>query len=239
MHQTLPTVPGPLRAAAVAILVALAAPLWPAGPSAAAEAGRMSAGPDAASLCGREIARAERELSIPRRLLTAISQIESGRWNERARAVAAWPWTVMAEGRGRYLPTKAAAIAEVRGLLARGVRNIDVGCMQINLYHHPDAFDSLEQAFDPAANVAYGARFLRGLQIRQNSWVKAVGNYHSATPDRHRAYRAKVFEAWRKVRRSPTQAALEAAAQAPLPPGPPLSELGFSRAGPVSPGESS
>ena len=72
----------------------------------------------------------------------------------------------MAEGQGRYLSSKLEAINEVRELQARGIRNIDVGCMQVNLYHHPDAFFSLEQAFDPAANVTYAAQFLRSLYRR-------------------------------------------------------------------------
>ncbi|MDZ7712446.1 MAG: hypothetical protein U5L06_04740 [Rhodovibrio sp.] len=82
----------------------------------------------------------------------------------------------MAEGRGRYLPSKAAAIAEVRDLQARGVSNIDVGCMQVNLHWHGDAFESLEQAFDPAYNVAYAAAFLLDLAgQRELLATKAIG----------------------------------------------------------------
>ena len=152
-------------------------------------------------LCAREIDRAEQSQRIPDRLLSAIAQVESGRWNAEAQAILAWPWTVMAEGRGRYLPTKEAAIAEVRALRARGVSNIDVGCMQVNLHHHPDAFATLAEAFDPTRNVAYAAQFLARLKMKKRSWVKAVAHYHSATPALHRVYRAKVYEAWRAERR--------------------------------------
>ena len=62
----------------------------------------------------------------------------------------------MAKGEGRYYPKKAAAIAAAKSLQAEGVRNIDVDCMQINLMHHKKAFPSIEAAFDPAINVAYG-----------------------------------------------------------------------------------
>ena len=55
----------------------------------------------------------------------------------------------MAEGRGRYLPSKEAAIAEVQALKAKGITNIDVGCMQVNLYYHGSNFDDLNEAFDP------------------------------------------------------------------------------------------
>jgi hypothetical protein len=208
----------------------------------AAGLGGIGSTTDPSALCAKEIARAEREVRIPRQLLYVIAQVESGRWSESAQGVVAWPWTVMAEGRGRYLPTKAAAIREVKRLRGRGVRSIDVGCLQINLMHHPDAFDSLDEAFEPAANVAYGARFLRSLQIKHNSWVKAVGSYHSKSPARHRSYRTKVLTRWLKDRHNPVAtmdvdtAEIEVKAMKPATP---LSELRFGQAGPVSPAERS
>jgi hypothetical protein len=152
------------------------------------------------TMCAKATNSIEREEGIPRQLLRAISKIEAGRYHAGKRVVMAWPWTVMAEGRGRYLSTKAAAIAEVRELQARGVRNIDVGCMQVNLQHHPDAFDSLEDAFDPLTNVTYAASFLKSLAFEQGSWAKAVARYHSANPERYRLYRAKVHSTWRSER---------------------------------------
>ena len=142
---------------------------------------------------------------------------ESGRWHSGNAASLAWPWTVMAEGEGRFLPSKAAAIETVRELQARGVRNIDVGCMQVNLHYHPDAFASLEEAFDPAANVAYAADFLVELRREARSWTRAVGQYHSREAIRGNGYRAKVFKAWRAERHRANRerrAALEAARQA-------------------------
>ena len=69
----------------------------------------------------------------------------------------------MAEGEGRYFPTKNEAVAAVRELQLRGIRNVDVGCMQVNLMHHGDAFESIEAALEPEINVAYGARYLAAL----------------------------------------------------------------------------
>ena len=155
--------------------------------------------------CRAEIAAIEQAERIPAHLLAAIAVVESGRQAPTQGGVrgeiSAWPWTVMAEGRGRYLPSKAAAIAEVEDLRARGVRNIDVGCMQVNLKYHPEAFADLEEAFDPAVNVAYAAAFLKALRNDKGSWAKAVAHYHSATPERYIRYRTKVFAAWRDERR--------------------------------------
>lgn len=150
------------------------------------------------TLCARYVAEAERLLGVPAHLLSAISKAESGRHNKAQRAVFAWPWTVMAEGRGRYLPSHQAAVEEVRMLKAKGVRNIDVGCMQINLMYHPKAFDNLEQAFEPAYNVAYSAKFLTDLHRELDSWEAAVGRYHSATPKYNLRYRTKIMGIWRE-----------------------------------------
>ncbi|MEQ8356627.1 MAG: transglycosylase SLT domain-containing protein [Kiloniellaceae bacterium] len=157
---------------------------------------------------------AEQARELPPHLLAAIALTESGRWHAASSERLAWPWTVMAEGEGRFLPSKAAAVETVRTLQARGVRNIDVGCMQVNLYHHPEAFDSLEAAFDPATNVAYAANFLVELRQDARSWTRAVGQYHSRQAIRGNSYRAKVFKAWRTERHRANRerrAALQAA----------------------------
>jgi hypothetical protein len=104
-------------------------------------------------------------------------------------------------GQGAFYDTKAQAVAAVRGLQARGVRSIDVGCMQVNLMHHPDAFASLELAFDPNVNADYAARFLRTLLAQTGSWPKAAAMYHSATPELAAEYQRKVMAAWPEEQR--------------------------------------
>jgi len=153
-----------------------------------------------ALICGQETARQEKQQAIPDRLLHAISLVESGRWDADHKATLAWPWTVMAEGEGRFLPSKEAAVAEVRKLQARGVRNIDVGCMQINLLAHPDAFANLEEAFEPRANVGYAAHFLNDLYATDRNWGQAGAHYHSQTPEEAAPYKAKLMSVWDKAR---------------------------------------
>ena len=77
---------------------------------------------------------------------------------------------------------------------ARGMRSIDVGCAQVNLMHHPAAFASLEQAFDPAANADYAGRFLKELRdtTAGGNWMTAAGHYHSQTPELAEPYRQQV-----------------------------------------------
>ena len=155
---------------------------------------------DDSRVCGIETLRQERLQSIPDRLLQAISLVESGRWDADRKESFAWPWTVMAEGEGRFLPTKAAAVAEVSRLKAKGVTNIDVGCMQVNLQAHPEAFANLDTAFDPATNVAYGARFLNELRASTSDWETAAAFYHSQTPALAAAYKAKLVTTWKDAR---------------------------------------
>jgi hypothetical protein len=160
---------------------------------------------DPAEICVREVHRAEAREAIPDGLFQAISIVESGRWDSDRRASIAWPWTVTAEGKGQFFPSKSEAIAEVRRLKARGVRNIDVGCMQVNLHHHGAAFGSLEEAFDPQTNVTYAARFLRDLFETHASWIKAASHYHSATEELGNRYRAKVLAVWKGKDERPAQ----------------------------------
>ncbi len=164
-------------------------------------AAEPAAEPDPWRLCAKLTQAAERALELPPHLLDAISKVESGRWSKREEAIVAWPWTVMAEGRGRYLPSKAAAMAEVEALQAKGVRNIDVGCMQVNLMHHGHKFEDLAAALDPVQNMAYAATFLADLRRDLRSWTRAIGRYHSATPKYSGRYRLKVFRAWRAEKR--------------------------------------
>lgn len=157
-------------------------------------------------ICSDPIRLHERAAGIPNQLLAAVARAESGRWDKTASASFAWPWTVTAEGKGQFFASKDEAIDYVKRLQQRGVRNIDVGCMQINLMHHPDAFADLEEALDPNANVAYATDFLKELFEQSRSWVKAVGNYHSATPEFHMRYRQKVMQLWSDERRRDAEA---------------------------------
>jgi hypothetical protein len=139
---------------------------------------------------------AEQQYRLPSGLLLAIGRIESGRWDSSLGRVAPWPWSVDDEGEGHQFDTGSEAISATRAAQAAGHRSIDVGCFQISLLHHPDAFPNLDQAFDPQANAQYAARFLASLRLRLESWEDAVAAYHSATRELGLPYRQRVFAAW-------------------------------------------
>jgi hypothetical protein len=73
--------------------------------------------------------------------------------------------------------------------------------MQVNLGYHGQAFGSLEDALDPASNVAYAAQFVKRLRQETRSWARATERYHTSDPERGRYYRSKVYRLWHDLRR--------------------------------------
>lgn len=177
----------------VTLLVALFGQITPKAALASADSSRI---------CASAVHAAEISQRLPRFLLHAVSLAESGRWYKKAKARIAWPWTITAEGKGRFFRTKTKAIAEVKRLQAEGIRNIDVGCMQINLKYHGHIFGSVEEAFDPVNNVAYAAAWLKSLRGKKGSWAHAVGRYHNGYwKERGQGYWRRVYTIWTSEQR--------------------------------------
>ncbi len=151
---------------------------------------------DAASACLEAASAAERNWTLPPDLIHAIGRVESGRFDRASQRVSPWPWTVNANGTGFWFASQLEAVTFVRTLQSYGLRLIDVGCFQVDLFYHPAAFSSLEQAFDPTANADYAARFLTSLRSRTGSWPAAIAGYHSAQPAEGESYRQKVMGQW-------------------------------------------
>jgi hypothetical protein len=222
-----------LMAASMLVLLTVAVPALAAGEGQKAQIAVIADD----QVCLQKIRGEERAHRIPSGLLAAIGFTESGRTVTGKRSV--WPWTVNAEGEGHFFESKAEAVTFVEGKLADGVESIDVGCMQINLKHHPEAFASLEDAFDPAINVAYGADFLKSLHDQANGWMAAARRYHSATPEKGQAYGELVLANWSGAAKQKELAADTApdAAVAAAEPQPEAIQMasaaGFLRAQPV------
>lgn len=146
-------------------------------------------------LCIDALKKVEKEEDIPRLLMQAISVVESGRPTDE-NVLAPWPWTLNVNGKGEFHATKIAAITRVKTLMSQGVKNIDVGCMQVNLGYHPDAFKTIEMALDPYHNALYAAKFLKKLMDEKKSWSMAIGHYHSRIQPHYISYRKKVYDQW-------------------------------------------
>lgn len=143
--------------------------------------------------CRQAISAAERAHGIPAHLLAAIARVESGRRDAASGTFNPWPWTINVDGAGSFYDTKTQAVAAALSMRPHVAKSIDVGCMQISLTYHPDAFASMEVAFDPSSNADYGARFLVSLYGKTGTWPKAVAMYHSATEELGAEYQRQVY----------------------------------------------
>lgn len=138
------------------------------------------------NICAREILLAQTRYNIPDNILLGIGLQEAGTKVDNQLMV--WPWAVNAEGEGRLFDTKGSAMNWVGKQLSTGMRSIDIGCMQINLRWHPNAFSNLAEGFDPKANVDYAARLLTNHYEQVGSWRIAAGRYHSKTLKKQQKY---------------------------------------------------
>lgn len=143
-----------------------------------------SGGAWAGGRCGDAIAEAARRHGVPEAVALTVGKVESGH-DELAMNIAGWPARAYSVADG---------VTAVEKLRKAGIVSVDVGCMQINLKHHPKAFGRLDQAFDAKANAEYGVLFLKRLHEEKRSWGKAIAAYHSADPERQATYLAKVRE---------------------------------------------
>ena len=141
--------------------------------------------------CEKLAGKAEEKYQLPKNILLSIARVESG-YGKVAGITRSWPWTLNAGGNSAYFETKTDAMKDLKGKLKRGVRNVDLGCMQINYKWHNKYFKSVSQMMDPAINVDYGARFLKRLYKRHGSWDTAIKYYHSRNSKYNKPYLKKV-----------------------------------------------
>jgi hypothetical protein len=143
--------------------------------------------------CTRAVNFYERKYNLPKNLLHSVATVESGRWNHEHRRLLPWPWTLNVEGRPYYFDNKKEAVKFLKGILAQGIEQVDVGCMQVNWhYHGKKHFKKAENAFNPVLNVEYAAQLLAQNHEKVGNWKRAVAIYHSKTADKGNNYAAKV-----------------------------------------------
>ncbi len=142
-----------------------------------------------ADLCRNAALSAARETGVPYEVLLALSLTETGR--AEGGIVSPWPWAVHHDGKGYWFDTKADAIAMAEEALDKGATNIDLGCFQLNIRWHAQAFSSVEDMILPDNNARYAAEFLTQLYQDSGDWAIAAGAYHSRNPDNATTYRAK------------------------------------------------
>jgi hypothetical protein len=144
---------------------------------------------DPAIVCDQAATLAAARTGVPISVLKAIALTETGRAHEGVSRP--WPWTVNMEGQGVWFDDRASAQAYALAHFDLGARSFDVGCFQINYKWHHQAFESIDEMFDPVANALYAAGFLNSLHAETGDWELAAGAYHSRTPEHAERYRAR------------------------------------------------
>lgn len=123
----------------------------------------------------RLIQATEEQYGIPSGLLEAIAFVESG-INNHAINVA---------GKAVIATNNNEALKIISDARENGIRNIDVGVMQLNYRFHSNAFANIQEMLNPKNNIEYAAKFLLRLKkhmvhgtllfvttIRQNQIIK-------------------------------------------------------------------
>ena len=175
------------------------AALWGLAACTPAAQAQVLQGQEVKASCLPELSAAEARYNVPAGLLLSMALVESGRRDPVTGLVAPWPWTIQVEGHGHFYESPADASREAMAFLQAGNGYVDVGCLQIDLFHHPDAFHTLEQAFDPVTNIDYAAKYLAGLAHSRGSWLEAVAAYNAGDPSDGIAYLTKVLYLWKGV----------------------------------------
>ena len=136
--------------------------------------------------------RAAAANDIPSSILYAVGLTETGKNGVLN------PLDLNVEGRSEHSETLPEALGKFHAARSRGVRLIDIGCMQINYHWHARRFTSVESMFDPFDNVNFAARFLKDLRQREGSWTLAVARYN-AGPNNNAAQKKYVCNVVRRM----------------------------------------
>jgi soluble lytic murein transglycosylase-like protein len=125
------------------------------------------------AICEQHLFTAAEAEGVPPGLLYAVALTESGNGGVLS------PFAINVEGTTVASVSKAEAMQAYELARLEGKRLIDVGCMQVNVYFHRDGFNTLDEMFEPLANITYAAKFLKALHAKHGSWTQAVARYHA------------------------------------------------------------
>ena len=142
-----------------------------------------------ANQCLKAINLIKDQTNVPKLLLLKIAKVESGIGRQKT----PWPWAIQVQGMSYYFRSEKAASIYIKELLALGIKNFDVGCLQINYFWHQDKVRTPQELLIPLKNTSIAAQFLVSLKAQHHSWLKAVAHYHSSHPQKGLAYAKLVF----------------------------------------------
>ncbi len=128
---------------------------------------------------------------IPPGILYSIAMVESQTLIAAGKA-RPWPWTLNTSGTPHRFSSSTETVRAIKKLRESGVRNIDVGLMQVNMIYHGHRFSSYSEHVNPYNNIDVAASILVAEKKECGDWWCAVGRYHSRKPVNSDRYIAKV-----------------------------------------------
>ena len=134
-------------------------------------------------------------------VLYAVALVESAKVSKRV--AKPWPWALNRQGHPFIPPSVAEAKAILGGSLAKGVRSIDVGLMQVNVRWQGHRVRQPEDLLDPETNLKVGADVLAdAIGSAPGDLILGIGRYHAGFRDEARAYRygRRVLAVARQIR---------------------------------------
>jgi hypothetical protein len=103
------------------------------------------------------------------------------------------PWTLNVQGQPHFFANRKDAEQYLEKVITKGVRNVDIGCCQINFGWHGKKFKNPKDLLSPETSLRYAARLLRHHSQTTRSWMKAALLYHSGDKRRQSLYRQRLI----------------------------------------------
>lgn len=156
----------------------------------------MSTSALAFDLEGTVWANIARKEGVDPLMLYAVALTESGRPAEQGQ-IEPWPWALNVDGDPIFAESREEA---ARLLAAHSDKSVDVGLLQVNIRWHGHRVDRLEALLDPETNLVVGATILKeALASTPGDLTTGIGRYHSAKPERAKAYARTVLSLYRHL----------------------------------------
>lgn len=116
--------------------------------------------------------------------------------------VRPWPWTLHAKGYGAlYFDTYNEAADKLVEIIESGVKNVDIGMMQINWRYNGHLLPDPRQILKPENNVQLAAQILRRELDQQNGDLNsAIARYHTPYKKRGERYATSVLSILQNLR---------------------------------------
>lgn len=121
-------------------------------------------------------------------ILYAVALVESAKVDHRL--ATPWPWALNSQGRPVIPSSRLEAREILSDAMAKGIRAIDVGLMQVNIRWHGHRVRSPEELLDPEINIRVGADVLAdAIRSAPGDLILGIGRYHAGWHNHSDAYR--------------------------------------------------